>query len=204
MTHRALPSTIGAKALEAAVMWWNKIKKQEDPELAQAIERYKQELIDLKNPKPKTLDEAAIEGRKIHEKLRQFRIKCEAEIGKDVRRQNFWDRRFAQMIEANRRRLGPAQKLAGEQAAMTGDHVQFGADQDRDIESEGLKAGACREDLLGFFAFLRPIPIQPGDDLRNEFRRVAGGIALFDCYVTIREPIAACLVGCEIKHERGP
>lgn len=45
------------------------------------VEHLAQMITDMQNPKPKRIDEAAIEGFKISEKLGQFLTKCEAEIG---------------------------------------------------------------------------------------------------------------------------
>jgi hypothetical protein len=65
-------------------MWWNKTKKQEDPKLTQAVAHLEQMISDIQNPKPKGIDEAAIEGFKISEKFGQFLTKCETQIGKDA------------------------------------------------------------------------------------------------------------------------
>lgn len=64
--------------------WWNKRKKQGEPNIAQAIERVNQILGDMENPKPKPIDEAAVEGFEIWKKFGQFLTKCETQIGKDA------------------------------------------------------------------------------------------------------------------------
>jgi len=44
------------------------------------------------------------------------------------------DLRWGQVIQAQRRHLGPAELLGGEQPTVTGDHVAVAIDHDRDIE----------------------------------------------------------------------
>ena len=56
--------------------------------------------------------------------------------------------RRGQVIEAKRRHLGHAEFAAGEQPAVTRDHVAVAIDQDRDIEAEGLDAVGDLPDLL--------------------------------------------------------
>jgi hypothetical protein len=54
----------------------------------------------------------------------------------------------AQVIELDRRHLGPAKLAAGEQPAMTGDHLKLGIDQDRRVEAEGRDTLRDLPDLL--------------------------------------------------------
>jgi hypothetical protein len=52
------------------------------------------------------------------------------------------------MFKADCRRLGSPQLAAGKQPPMTGDNLEVGVDQNRDIESEGLDAAGDLPDLL--------------------------------------------------------
>src|SRR6266851_5216580 len=52
------------------------------------------------------------------------------------------------MIEAERRRLGNAELAAGEQPAMSGDHLAVAINQDRDNEAKDLDAVSDLPDLL--------------------------------------------------------
>ena len=55
---------------------------------------------------------------------------------------------LGQVIEAQRRHLGPAELFCGEQPAMAGDDIPAAINEDRDIEAEGLNAAGDFPDLL--------------------------------------------------------
>jgi len=54
----------------------------------------------------------------------------------------------AEMFEVDGRHLLAAQEIAGEQPAVAGDHLEFGVDQDRDVEAENPDAVGDLPDLL--------------------------------------------------------
>jgi hypothetical protein len=80
-----------------------------------------------------------------------------------------------QVIETERRYLAAAELAASEQPAVTGDHVELGIDEHRDVKAEGLDAVGDLPDLLlaveprvrgvGFELVDRPV------DYRNRGRK---------------------------------
>jgi hypothetical protein len=56
--------------------------------------------------------------------------------------------RRGEVIEAERRHLGPAELTTGQQPPMTRDHIVFAIDQNRNIEAEGSDAVGDFSDLL--------------------------------------------------------
>lgn len=98
--------------------------------------------IDLRHRKPRRLDrEVEIETREVFERLAEQPLVPGRSIGEPVAGNGESARlRLAQMLKRDRRHLGPAEKLAGFEPAVTGDDLQLAVDEDRRIEAEGLDA----------------------------------------------------------------
>jgi hypothetical protein len=65
---------------------------------------------------------------------------------------------LAEMLEPDSRHLVAAQMIAGEQRAVAGDDLEFGVDQDRHVEAEGLDAvGRGKQDERRASTQVRPL-----------------------------------------------
>src|SRR5260370_39033928 len=89
------------------------------------------------------------------------------------------------MSEAERRRVGNAELAAGEQPAMSGDHLAVAINQDRDNEAKDLDAVSDLPDLLlavqAGHGWIRLHVVNPAEDeresRRNPYVYAANGMA---------------------------